>query len=203
MANKHRTSDVLITLAGGSSERVSIGEIVASLRQQAFALLVVVLGLPNCLPMPPPIPLISGLLLGFVAIQIAIGMQTPWLPPALLRKTVARSDVARAIARALPAVYRLERISKARLAVFNTPWGMRVTGVLLFLIAAGLLVAPPFIGQIPLGFAACLVGLGLVERDGVMAVSGITFGAIGIALSLSFVFAIIGGVASLLGMQGL
>lgn len=201
MDNKHRTSDVLIALAGGSSERVSIGEIVGSLRHQAFALLVVVLGLPNCLPMPPPIALISGLLLGFVAIQIVIGMQTPWLPQALLRKTVSRADVARAIARALPAVYRLERISRTRLTVFNTPWGMRITGVALFLIAAGLLVAPPFIGQIPLGFAACLVGLGLVERDGVMAVSGITFGALGIALSLSFALTIINWVASMFGVH--
>ncbi|MFC0283593.1 exopolysaccharide biosynthesis protein [Camelimonas abortus] len=201
MVNTHRTSDVLIKLAGGTSERVSVGEIVASLHHQAFALLVVVLGLPNCLPMPPPIPLISGLLLGFVAAQIALGMHTPWLPKALLRRTVARADVARAVARALPAVYRLERISRMRLAYFNRPWGMRITGLALFLIAAGLLVAPPFIGQIPLGFAACLVGLGLVERDGVMAFSGFTFGAIGIALSLSFVAAIVGGVASLFGLR--
>ena len=57
-----------------------MGDAVEVLRDRAFALLVVVLALPNCLPMPPPIPLVCGFLLAFVAIQIALGRSTPWLP---------------------------------------------------------------------------------------------------------------------------
>jgi len=67
-------------LASQEGERLTVGDIVAVLRDRAFALLVVLLGLPNCLPMPPPIPLICGLLLLLVAIQIAAGMSAPWLP---------------------------------------------------------------------------------------------------------------------------
>ena len=192
-----RTSDVLIGLSSGTSDRVTVGEIVDALRHQAFALLVVVLGLPNCLPMPPPIPLISGLLLCFVAIQIMLGLQAPWLPKSLLDKSVARADVAKAISRALPALRRLEKVSRPRLHYFDTPLGMRLIGLLLFAISIGLLVAPPFVGQIPLGLAACLVGLGLVERDGAIVLGGVFFGAGGIALSASFVMAIIRAVTAL------
>ncbi len=42
-------------LASQEGERLTVGDIVAVLRDRAFALLVVLLGLPNCLPMPPPI----------------------------------------------------------------------------------------------------------------------------------------------------
>lgn len=197
MSDTQRTSDVLLSLANGASERVSVGEILSTLHHQAFALLVVILALPNCLPMPPPIPLISGLLLGFVAVQIIAGLKTPWLPAALLSKTIARTDVARAVARALPVVRRLERVSRTRLAFFDTPLGMRGIGVVLLLLALGLLVSPPFVGQIPLGIAACLVGLGLVERDGAVAVAGMTVGALGLTLTLGFVFAIVSGVEAL------
>ncbi|WP_204279918.1 exopolysaccharide biosynthesis protein, partial [Serratia marcescens] len=65
-----RTSDVLTVLASQEGDRLTVGDIVAVLKDRAFALLVVILGLPNCLPMPPPIPLICGLLLLLVAVQL-------------------------------------------------------------------------------------------------------------------------------------
>jgi hypothetical protein len=68
-----RTSAVLNALTVGEGDYLTVDEILQTLRQQAFALLVVVLGLPNCLPMPPPIPLICGFVLAFVALQMALG----------------------------------------------------------------------------------------------------------------------------------
>jgi hypothetical protein len=68
-----RISGVLSSIAGNSGDRLTVADIVAVLRDRAFALLIVLLGLPNCLPMPPPIPLVCGLLLGLVAVQIAAG----------------------------------------------------------------------------------------------------------------------------------
>ncbi|MDJ1159481.1 exopolysaccharide biosynthesis protein [Chelatococcus sp. SYSU_G07232] len=198
MPNAARTSAVLIALAAGEDERLTVREIVEALRQQAFALLVVVLALPNCLPMPPPIPLISGILLAFVALQIVLRRATPWLPRRLLDKSVARAEVASAVGRALPALRRLERWSKPRLRVFETALGMRLVGVVLLVVALGLLVAAPFVGQIPLGLAACLIGLGLVERDGVVVIAGFLVGAAGISLSLGFVVALVSGLEAIL-----
>ncbi|MDG8172290.1 exopolysaccharide biosynthesis protein, partial [Streptococcus pneumoniae] len=58
-----RTSGLLTALAGLPGERVAVGTIVAALQDRAYALLVVLLWLPNCLPMPPPISLVCGLVL--------------------------------------------------------------------------------------------------------------------------------------------
>jgi hypothetical protein len=194
LADITRTSEILLSLAAHGGDRQTVGEIMAVLRDRAFALLVVLLGLPNCLPMPPPIPLVCGVLLGFVALQIAVGRQAPWLPRALLLRSVRQSDVARAAGRAVPVFRRLERWSRPRLLLLGTGAALRVIGLLLLALALGLLVAAPVVGQIPLGLAVCLVGLGLVERDGVVVLGGLTIGALGIALSAGFVYAVVAGI---------
>lgn len=195
-----RTSEVLTVLASQDGDRLTVGDIVAVLRDRAFALLVVLLGLPNCLPMPPPIPLVCGLLLLLVAVQIAAGMSAPWLPRRLLGRSIARQDVERAVRRAVPVLQRLERWSRPRMRVFESALGMRGMGLALLTLAMALIVAAPIIGQIPLGLAVCLVGLGLVERDGVVVIAGLVIGAIGVALNAGFVYAIVAGLMSLFSL---
>jgi hypothetical protein len=192
-----RTSEVLTVLASQDGDRLTVGDIVAVLRDRAFALLVVLLGLPNCLPMPPPIPLVCGLLLLLVAVQIAAGMSAPWLPRRLLGRSIARQDVERAVRRAVPILQRLERWSRPRMSVFESALGMRGMGLALLTLAMALIVAAPIIGQIPLGLAVCLVGLGLVERDGVVVIAGLVVGTAGVALNAGFVYAIVAGLMSL------
>ena len=185
-------------LASREGERLTVGDIVAGLRDRAFALLVVLLGLPNCLPMPPPIPLICGLLLLLVAMQIAVGMPSPWLPRSLLARSIRQADVKRAVARAVPVLRRLERWSRPRLSVFETALGMRGMGLVLLALSLALIVAAPIVGQIPLGLAVCLVGLGLVERDGIVVMGGLVIGLCGVALNAGFAYAVIAGIAGLL-----
>lgn len=192
------TSAILLELAVRPNERLTIGELLDALRQQAFAALILVLGLPNCLPMPPPIPLLFGFLLCFVALQMVVGRSRPWLPKRILNRSMARADFARAVGRAMPTLLKLEHWSRPRLTFFGTPLGLRLVGGVVLVISLALLVAAPIIGQIPLGLAACLVGLGLVERDGLLVIGGTAVGAIGLSLSLGFVVAIISGVTALI-----
>jgi hypothetical protein len=197
--SKARTSHVLAALAAGSGERLTVAEIIGVLRDRAFALLVVLLGLPNCLPMPPPIPLVCGLLLALVAVQIIFGRATPWLPRALLGRSIARADLERAVARAIPILRRLERFSRPRMPIFESGVAFRAMGVLILLLSIGIVFAlPPFLGQIPLGVAVCLVGLGLVERDGLVVLGGLALGSIGLTLNASIVYALVAGLDTLL-----
>ncbi|MEZ0171513.1 exopolysaccharide biosynthesis protein [Microvirga sp. TS319] len=198
MFSNARTSQILLALASQPGDRLTVRDIMAVLQDRAFALLIVLLGLPNCLPMPPPIPLVCGLLLALVAIQIVFGRDAPWLPGTLMNRSLARADVERAVGRAMPAFRRLERFSRPRMTFLDTPLAMRVMGVIILVLALGLLFAPPFVGQIPLGLAVCLVGLGLVERDGLVIIGGLIIGSIGMVLSLGFVYAIFTGLDTFL-----
>ncbi|QEL21211.1 exopolysaccharide biosynthesis protein [Bosea sp. F3-2] len=198
MSSSLRTSGLLTALAGLPGERIAVGTIVAALQDRAYALLVVLLGLPNCLPMPPPIPLVCGLVLAFIALQMLMGRRMPWLPKALLSRSIGKPELNRAVERALPALVRLERFSKPRLTMLGSPYAVPVLGLLMLVLALGLIVAAPLIGQIPLGLAVCLVGLGLVERDGVLIIIGAVFGAAGLLLSAGFAYAIFSGIHELL-----
>lgn len=202
-AGPARISAVLEMLADArGGNRLSVREIVDVLGERGFAIFVVLLGLPNIIPMVPPIPLLCGLLIGFVSLQMMLGRRTPWLPQALLAKDISRADVRRIVGRLIPWIVRVEQVCKPRLALFDGELAGRLIGCVLLVLAAGLLVAAPIIGQIPLGIAICLIGLGIVERDGVVVLAGASVGAVGVSLSLGFAWAIVTGLGGLLAALG-
>ncbi|KQU52033.1 exopolysaccharide biosynthesis protein exod [Bosea sp. Leaf344] len=197
MSSPLRTSGLLTALAALPGERLSVATIIAALKDRVYALLVVLLGLPNCLPMPPPIPLVCGLVLGFIGIQMLAGRAVPWLPRSLLGRSIGQRELDRAVSRAVPVLIRLERFSRPRLTVLGSAIALPILGLLILILALGLVVAAPFIGQIPLGLAVCLVGLGLVERDGLFIIAGALVGVVGLVLSAGFAYAIISGLVGL------
>jgi hypothetical protein len=189
-----KTSEILAGLAAGQQAgRITVREVVAALGERAYSLLIVVLALPNCLPMPPPIPLICGILLALVAVQIFTGRPQPWLPQRLLDRSLARKDVVRAATRAVPWLQRLEQVARPRFGVLASDQAMRLIGVALLAFSLALVFAAPIIGQIPLGLGIALVGLGLVERDGYVVIGGLVVGSIGTSLSLGFIVALVAG----------
>jgi len=142
------------------------------------------------IPMPPPIPLICAFLLIGIAVQICLGYRSPWVPAIVRNRSLAQKDVKAATAKAIPLLLRLERISQPRLQWFGHERAMVAIGALIMTLSFGLLTAAPFIGQIPWGLAVCLVGLGLIERDGMLVIAAIALGALGAVLSASFIYAL-------------
>jgi len=192
-----RLSQVLVLLAAEPEERITFRDILNILSERSFAILVVLLGLPNCLPMPPPIPTISALLLIMIALQMLVRRPEPWFPGVILRGSVARTDVLRAVKRALPVVSVLERWSRPRLSIFDQRTGSLLSAMLLLTMSIGMLLAAPLVGQVPYGLAVCLFGLGQIERDGVLVLSGVVAGAIGVVLSASFIYGVVLGLRNL------
>ncbi len=192
-----RLSQVLVLLASEPEERVTFRDILAILSDRSFAILVVLLGLPNCLPMPPPIPTISALMLIMLAVQMAMRRPEPWFPGVILRGSIARSDVLRAVKRALPVISVLERWSRPRMGIFDERTSALLSAMLLLTMAIGMLIAAPLIGQVPYGLAVCLLGLGQIERDGVLVLSSVLAGLIGVVLSASFFYGVVLGLKNM------
>jgi hypothetical protein len=191
LASSGRTSDLLAVLARWPGQTLRVRDILQALGDRAYALLIVLFGLPNCLPMPPPIPLICGILLAGLAFQLIIGRPTPWLPLFVLERSISVSVVESATTRAMPWLARIERICRPRVTILQHDLALKLIGIVLLAMALGLLVAAPFIGQIPIGIGVCLVGLGLVERDGLVLLAGAVTGAAGVMLTASFAYAIL------------
>ncbi|WP_029356461.1 exopolysaccharide biosynthesis protein [Bosea sp. 117] len=168
-----RTSELLAAItAAHSAERISLGELVHALRNRAFGLTVLLFGIPNCLPMPPGIPVICGVVLCLVGVQMAIGRDELWLPGWLARRTISHKVLDRMVNGALPWVQRFEAYSKPRHLLFANAAATRVVGGLVLLLGLLLMLPIPIFGNLPPGIAVCILGLGLVERDGIFIIAG-------------------------------
>jgi hypothetical protein len=193
-AHPPRISSLLAKIAkDGEGDRITVRQIVDALGARGFSLLIVILGLPNSLPMPPPIALVSGFLMIAISLQLIFGRAAPWLPSAVLKNSIARQDVAKAVDTAMPWVRWIEKLARPRLSLFDHAASWRVLGLGLLILSLGLVFALPVIGQIPIGIALCLMGLGLVERDGYLTLIGFVIGLMGVAFSYGFIVAVLTG----------
>jgi len=118
--------------------------------------------------------------------------------PSVLKRDLSRADVSRAIERAMPWVSWIEKLAQPRYVAFDSRVGLRLIGFGFLILSLGLVFALPVVGQIPVGIALCLIGLGLVERDGILVAIGFGIGLIGVVFSYGFLVAVLTGAARLI-----
>lgn len=167
-----RTSDVLRDLAVGDGDTVAFREILAGLRHRVFGFTLLLFALPCCLPMPPGIPTVCGLAIVIIALNLVVGRQRLWLPSAIADKRVARHDLQRMVVRLVPYMEKLERICRPRFAIVTESVGKVLIGLVLFVLGFIMILPIPFIGNMPPGFAASVIAIGMTERDGLIVLIG-------------------------------
>jgi hypothetical protein len=178
-----RTSEVFRDLAEGEGERVTFREILSGLRHRAFGFTLLIFALPCCLPMPPGIPTVCGIAIVIIALNLIAARQRLWLPSAIADKSVARADLKRMVGRLVPHLARLEKICKPRLAVVTEPVGKILIGLVILALGFIMILPIPFLGNMPPGFAASVIAIGMTERDGLIVLIGMLVSAIAIAVA--------------------
>jgi hypothetical protein len=178
-----RTSEVLRELTEGEEERVTFREILARLRHRAFGFTLLIFALPCCLPMPPGIPTVCGFALVIIALNLIAARQRLWLPNVLANKSVARADLQRTVVRVVPYLERLEKICKPRFPIVTETIGKVLIGVVILMLGIIMILPIPFLGNMPPGFAASVIAIGMTERDGLVVLIGTLVSAIAIAIA--------------------
>jgi len=181
-----RTSELFTRLAGdGASERISIGAITEDLGDRGFGILLCLWALPSLIPIPG-ISTPFGLLIAVTAGQMALGHHQPWLPRFILRRSVARGEIRRLVEQARPYIERLERYSRPRLEIMRRGLAERLLG--LFVVTLGLVLALPIWGgnMLP-AIAVAIIGIGLMERDGIAVLAGCAMGVFSLVVIASII----------------
>ena len=179
-----RTSEVLRDLVDeGQSERVTFREILVELRHRAVGFALLIFALPCCLPMPPGIPTVCGVALVIIAANLIAGRQRLWLPRAITDKSVSRADLKRMVDRWLPYLERLERVCKPRFPIVTEPFAKILIGLVIFALGFVMILPIPFLGNMPPGFAASVIAIGMTERDGLVVLIGAAVSAVAIAVA--------------------
>ena len=178
-ASRERTSTLLRELSeADGSARISVAEIVETLRNRAYGLLLIVFGAPCMIPAPPPLPLICGTAVALVAASMVAGRVAIWLPGFISRRTVPRPALRRLLARILPGTIWLEKFCKPRLLVFSERAGKAVFGTVMLILGLIVTLPIPVVGNITPGLAIIVTGIGLSERDGLVMGLGLSAVAI-------------------------
>src|SRR5690606_26396709 len=126
---------------------------------------------PNILPTPPGTAGILGLPLLFLSAQMMLGLD-PWLPGFIARRSMARGTFQVLVERITPWLLRAERLLRARGEVLAHPRAQRLLGALCLIVSIALVLPVPFANLVP-SVALCIIGLGVLERDGLWIVLGV------------------------------
>jgi hypothetical protein len=179
-----RTSEVLRDLvAEGDSERVTFREILTLLRHRAVGFALLIFALPCALPMPPGIPTLCGIALVIIAVNLIAARQRLWLPGVIADKSVSRADLRRVVERVTPYLERLEKICRPRLPIVTDQVGKILIGIVILALGLVMILPIPFVGNMPPGFAASIIAIGMTERDGLVVLIGTVASATAIAVA--------------------
>jgi hypothetical protein len=189
-----RTSEALRELAFGDEERVTFREILLRLRHRALGFALLIFALPCILPMPPGIPTVCGIAIVIIALNLITARQRLWLPKTLASKSIARADLQRVAERVAPYLERLEKICKPRFPIVTEPVGKVLIGLVIFVLGFIMILPIPFLGNMPPGFAASVIAIGMTERDGLIVLIGTLVSAIAIAIASVATWAAILGI---------
>jgi hypothetical protein len=184
-----RTSETLEALVGeGGAARISITTIVEALRGRAFGMLLFIFALPSCFPMPPGIPSFSGIMIMLIGVHLVVGAERLWLPRVVAARSIERERLGAVVTRIVPALRRLERLSRPRIPFASARAGKALVGIVALVLGFILILPIPFIGNIPPAIAAAVIGIGITERDGVMVLAGFAAATFAVAVNSAFVW---------------
>lgn len=182
-----RASEVVHALfdKAGPDDKIGIGEVVEALGRRAFGLGILLFSLPNSLPIPsiPGFSTLTGLPILFFAFQLTMGRSQCWLPHWLAVRQLPIGKIAPAMKKVIPYIDRAEKYLQPRLLQCSSPFGLRLAGAVILFLATILALPIPFGNFLP-GFCVSIIALGILQRDGVVILSG----AIGGILSSYIVF---------------
>ena len=162
-----RLSAVFSQLAVDAGEQVSISDILDALGDRGFAAMLVFFAALNLLPLPPGTSVVLGLPVLFVAGQMCLGASRAWMPAFIVRKSLSADQFRSLMARIVPRLKRLERLIAPRYWPFWDGHGDTLIGVMALVLSIVVVLPIPLGNWLP-AFAITLLGLALLERDGIL-----------------------------------
>ncbi|MCS7173825.1 MAG: exopolysaccharide biosynthesis protein [Armatimonadetes bacterium] len=169
---------------------ITVREIADRIDERGFGFALILLALPTLIPvLPPGTSGAVGCLYVLLAIQMALGRERPWLPRRVLDYRLSHRAVEGLRSRGVRILRYLERFSRPRWTPIGDAALLRLCAAFILAMGVVLFLPLPFLNTLP-GLAALAIGVGLLNRDGILLSVGI-----GIAL---FVLSLVGASAQAL-----
>ncbi|MBS0279588.1 MAG: exopolysaccharide biosynthesis protein [Proteobacteria bacterium] len=198
-APPEKTSQLLRQFAdqlGG--ERVSLEDVVASLGDRGLGVLMAIFAVPNIFPAPIPFGnVIFGIPVIILAVHLMLGWPRLVLPKSIARRSIGASVLKSITPRLAGMLARIEPLLKPRLPAVSTPAAERVIGLICVVLSILSALPIPFGHMVP-ALALMVIGLGLIEHDGVAILLGAALGIAGVLVFGLVVFGLASGLSHLI-----
>ncbi|BCE03699.1 exopolysaccharide biosynthesis protein [Marinicellulosiphila megalodicopiae] len=172
---RERTSDVLLTLIKAAKHAdVTLRKLTDQLGDRTFGMLLILVTTFSVIPF---VSIISGIIIMILGFQMAIGLTKTWLPKSVLDWKLPSNKVQSALELFEPKVRKIERYLRPRWAFTEAPIVDRINGVIIVILGLVVMIPIPLTNLGP-AFAIILLGLGLMERDGLVQIAAATIGLI-------------------------
>jgi len=171
-----------ILLAEDDERGPSIGEITQSVGEKGFGLLLMVLSLPSALPVPAPgYSTPFGIVIALIALQMLLGRQTVWLPKRLKSVRIKPSLAGTMLGTSSRFLHKIERLIRPRQRWIRSQAGQSGLAIILLTMACLMILPIPLTNTFP-AMVIFLIGVGLSEEDGLLALGAFTIGCAAVAL---------------------
>ncbi|MGZ6724026.1 MAG: exopolysaccharide biosynthesis protein [Solirubrobacteraceae bacterium] len=172
----------------GSDQPKTLGNLTELFGPRSFALVFVLLMALPALPLPTGgATHVFEVVTMLVALQLVVGRRCIWLPARGQRLQLAGPSRERLLNALLQRIRWLERFSRPRAtSLFDHRATTSAFGLLVFGLTLSAFLAPPFSGLDTLpSLGVVVIGLGVLNRDIVLALAGAVIGAVGVATVLA------------------
>ncbi len=180
-------STVLTRMAALSEgPRISVGAMVDGLEGRAFGMLLLLFAIPALIPFLVGIHSAVGIPLALLAWQMILGRKEPWLPERIRKQDIDVTSFRKMTEKVTPWIKRGEALTRPRLQFLTEGVFERVLAAFIILFAGIIFLPGPGTNGVP-GFCVALIALGMIERDGLLAATGVIVGTSYIVLAFGVI----------------
>lgn len=147
---------------------VSLDDLRDMLHGRVFGVMLFLVALVSLVPLPGA-GTILGILPMLIGIQMVIGLQRPWLPKRVLGYRMDKAKVVQGLVFLNEYIGPFERFAKPRWEWMFNPIMDRVNGLVIIVAAVPIMIPAP-LSNLPPALALMILGIALVEEDGVLVI---------------------------------
>lgn len=178
-------------LKNPEGQALSIGKITEAVGDKGFGLLIIILSLPSALPVPAPgYSTPFGVAIMLIALQMVCGRRSLWLPKRIQAVQIPSSICNKMVSSAVKFLRTTERWIKPRQRWIASPAGHAWLAVVIGIMASLMILPIPLTNTLP-AMVIFLIGIGLSEEDGYLALFAFAVGVGAIILYSYIIYLLI------------
>ncbi|MGB0259313.1 MAG: exopolysaccharide biosynthesis protein [Coraliomargarita sp.] len=170
------------TLHSQDEQGPSIGELSVAVGDKGFGLLLIILSLPSALPVPAPgYSTPFGIAIAIIALQMLVGRHTVWLPERIKRVRITPKIASKMIGAASKFLRAIEHLIKPRQRWIRSRGGQSGLAIVILIMSCLMMLPIPLTNTFP-AMVIFMIGVGLSEEDGLLAIAAFAVGLGAVAL---------------------